>query len=111
MLEPGSLLNVLVNTAPVAVLALGAMWVLISGGLDLSAGVGVAMCALVLGGILQDGGSLPLAVGATAGAGLLLGLLNGILVGVIGMPAFIATLATFQAVQGVSLVLGEWSGR
>jgi ribose transport system permease protein len=107
MLSPGSVRNVLVNAAPVAVLGLGAMWVLVSGGLDLSAGYGVAMCALILGARLQEGASLPVALGWTVAAAALLGLLNGVLVGVLGMPAFIATLATMVSVQGVTLILGQ----
>lgn len=103
----GNIGNVLVNAAPVAVLGLGAMWVLIGGGLDLSAGFGVAMCALVLAALLDDGVPLGVAVLAGLAAGLLLGLVNGVLVGVVGMPAFIATLATMVAVQGITLVLGS----
>jgi ribose/xylose/arabinose/galactoside ABC-type transport system permease subunit len=106
-LSPDNISNVLVNAAPTALLALGAMWVLISGGLDLSAGYGVAMCALVMGGQLQQGSSVPVAVLLALGAGLALGLVNGLLVGVVGMPAFIATLATMVCVQGVTLVLGR----
>jgi ribose transport system permease protein len=107
MLAPGSIRNVLVNAAPIAVLGLGAMWVLVSGGLDLSAGYGVAMCALILGARLQESASLPVALGWTLAAAVLLGLVNGALVGVLGMPAFIATLATMVSVQGVTLVLGQ----
>jgi ribose transport system permease protein len=110
VLAPANLMVVLINSTPIAILALGAMWVLIAGGLDLSAGVGVAMCALVLGGMLKGGESLPFALAATVAAGLLLGLVNGTLVGLVGMPAFIATLATSQAVLGVSLVLGQTVG-
>lgn len=53
--SPGNLIDVFINAVPVALLALGAMWILVSGGLDLSAGFGVAMCALVVGGGLQQG--------------------------------------------------------
>lgn len=106
-LSPGNLVNVLVNTVPVAVLALGAMWVLISGGLDLSAGFGVAMCALVVGGGLHQG--LPVGVALVTGilAGLALGLVNGLLIAVLAMPPFIATLATMAGVQGIVLLLGQ----
>lgn len=105
-LSPSNVVNILINSAPIAILALGAMWVLIGGKLDLSAGYGVAMCALVLGGSLQRGSSIGTALVEALGAGALLGLANGILVGVIGMPAFIATLATMVCVQGVTLTLG-----
>jgi len=109
-LSVAGIVNALVYSAPVAVLALGAMWVLIAGGLDLSAGVGVSLCALVLGGLLQSGESLIAALAATLAAGLALGMVNGILVGVVGIPAFIATLATFEALQGGTLILGGATG-
>ncbi len=101
-----NVMDVLVNTVPIALLALGAMWVLIGGGLDLSAGYGVAMCAMVCGAQLQAGASTPVAVLSALGAGAALGLVNGLLVGFVGMPAFIATLATMVGVQGVTLILG-----
>lgn len=105
-LRVGNIVNTLIAAAPVATLALGAMWVFIGGGLDLSPGYGVAMCALVLGASLQGGQSLTAAVGLAVLAGLVLGLTNGILVGVVGMPAFIATLATMVCAQGLTLILG-----
>ncbi|MGO1972237.1 MAG: ABC transporter permease [Propionibacteriaceae bacterium] len=103
----GNLVNVLVNAAPIAVLALGAMWVLVSGGLDLSAGFGVAMCALVIGGALAQDASVGMALVSGILAGMALGLVNGLLVGVFSMPPFIATLATMAGVQGVVLLLGK----
>lgn len=105
-LLPVNLLNVLINAVPIAVLALGAMWVLVSGGLDLSAGYGVAMCALVVAGQLQAGQPAGWAFVVGILAGLALGVVNGLLVGPLGMPAFIATLATMAAVQGAVLKLG-----
>lgn len=107
VLSPDNLMDVLVNTVPIALLALGAMWVLISGGLDLSAAYGVAMCAMVCGAQLQGGAPVWFAVSTALAAGLALGLVNGILVGVVGMPPFIATLATMVGVQGITLMLGN----
>lgn len=109
-LAPGNLVSALVYTSTIVVLALGAMWVLVAGGLDLSAGIGVAVCALVLGALIQGGDPLIVAVAATIAAGLALGLANGVLIGLVGIPAFIATLATMQSLQGVSLVQGGLAG-
>lgn len=107
VLSPGNLVNVLVNAVPILVLALGAMWVLVSGGLDLSAGFGVAMCALVVGGGLQQGQPLPVALLWGLLAGVALGVINGVLISIFSMPPFIATLATMAGVQGVVLLLGR----
>lgn len=107
VLSANNVRNVLINAVPIGLLALGAMWVLIGGGLDLSAGYGVAMCAMVCGSQLQAGASMQVAVLSAIGAGLTLGAVNGLLVGVVGMPPFIATLATMVSVQGVTLSLGS----
>jgi len=107
VLSGSNIRNVLINAVPIGILALGAMWVLIGGGLDLSAGYGVAMCAMVCGSQLQAGASVQAAVLSAIAAGLALGAVNGLLVGVVGMPPFIATLATMVCVQGVTLSLGN----
>lgn len=103
----GALTNVLINAAPIAVLALAAMWVLVSGGLDLSAGFAVAMSSLVMAGFIQSGTPIPLAFLLGLAAGAALGVVNGLLVGALSVPPFIATLATMVAVQGVVLLLGR----
>ncbi|AQP48444.1 hypothetical protein BW730_13945 [Tessaracoccus aquimaris] len=106
-ISPNNLVNIALNAVPIAVLGLGAMWILIAGGLDLSAGFGVAMCALVLGGGIQQGQPLVVTLLMCIAAGLALGLINGLLVSVLAMPPFIATLATMAAVQGIVLLLGK----
>ncbi len=106
-ISPNNLVNIALNAVPIAVLGLGAMWILIAGGLDLSAGFGVAMCALVLGGGIQQGQPLAVTLLMCIAAGLALGLINGLLVSVLSMPPFIATLATMAAVQGIVLLLGK----
>jgi ribose/xylose/arabinose/galactoside ABC-type transport system permease subunit len=95
--------DIVTQASPIAILALGAMVVLLTGGIDLSAGYGVAMVAVIMVGAMSDGTSLVEAIAIAIGVGLALGLVNGLLVGVVRIPAFIATLATFGAVQGVAL--------
>jgi ribose transport system permease protein len=95
--------EVITQASPIAILALGAMVVLLTGGIDLSAGYGVAMVAVIMVGAMRDGTSLAEAAVIALAVGLALGLVNGLLVGVVRIPAFIATLATFGAVQGVTL--------
>jgi ribose transport system permease protein len=95
---------VVIQASPIAILALGAMVVLLSGGIDLSAGFGVAMVAVAMVGSMGLEGGLVDGLVVALGFGLGLGLVNGLLVGVVRIPAFIATLATFTAVQGVTLM-------
>jgi ribose transport system permease protein len=98
-----NLKEVVIQASPIAILALGAMVVLLTGGIDLSAGFGVAMVAVAMVGSMGIDGNLTHGLLVALCFGLALGLVNGLLVGVLRIPAFIATLATFTAVQGVTL--------
>ena len=98
-----NLKEVVIQASPIAILALGAMVVLLTGGIDLSAGFGVAMVAVAMVGSMGIDGNLTHGLLIALCFGLALGLVNGLLVGVLRIPAFIATLATFTAVQGVTL--------
>ena len=98
-----NLKEVVIQASPIAILALGALVVLLTGGIDLSAGFGVAMVAVAMVGSMGFEGNLTQGLLVALCFGLALGLVNGLLVGVFRIPAFIATLATFTAVQGVTL--------
>jgi ribose transport system permease protein len=103
VVELSNLKEVVIQASPIAILALGAMVVLLTGGIDLSAGFGVAMVAVAMVGSMGIEGDLTQGLLVALCFGLALGLVNGVLVGVLRIPAFIATLATFTAVQGVTL--------
>ncbi|HLW92891.1 MAG TPA: ABC transporter permease, partial [Roseiarcus sp.] len=77
--SPGNLLNIVQQTTPVTVMAVGAVFVLTAGEIDLSLGSIVAVSALLAAIVLPD---WPWPVGAAAGlgAGALIGALNGALV-------------------------------
>jgi ribose transport system permease protein len=100
--------NVLAQTAVIAVLSLGQMLVIVTRGIDLSVGSTLAL-ATVTGALVFHAGNSSLAVIAVMlGAGLLVGLVNGVLFvkGRIPHP-FIVTLATFTLVRGVALWLSD----
>ena len=101
LFAPSSLNNILLAAAPIAILALGAMWVVIGGGIDFSGSSWVVLCALVLGGLVNAGVPGLVAVPMVLAIGLALGAFNGFIVGVVGIPAFIATLATYLIGTGV----------
>jgi len=103
VVDLSNLKQVVIQASPIAILALGAMVVLLTGGIDLSAGFGVAMVAVAMVGSMGIDGNLTHGLLVALCFGLALGLVNGLLVGVLRIPAFIATLATFTAVQGVTL--------
>lgn len=98
--------NVLRQSSINAVIAIGMTFVILSGGIDLSVGSVIA----VAGGIAVkfSGVSPVLAIGLPIAAGILAGLLNGLLVTKMKIPAFIATLATQMAIRGYThLLIGD----
>jgi ribose transport system permease protein len=100
--------NVLAQTAVIAVLSLGQLLVIVTRGIDLSVGSTLAL-ATVTGALVFHAGNSSLAVIAVMlGAGVVVGLVNGVLFvkGRIPHP-FIVTLATFTLVRGVALWLSD----
>ena len=104
-LSKGNLTAVLLSASIVAILAVGQAIVIISGNIDLSVGSVVGLCAFVTGLLLRDGWSLPLGIGAALLLGAVLGLGNGLVVGVGGAPSIVATLGTLNIYRGILLVV------
>ncbi|GAA4754608.1 ABC transporter permease [Modestobacter marinus] len=105
-LSPINLANLAVQATPIIVLAMGLVFVLLLGEIDLSAGVVSGVCSAVLAQLLVQGGfSWPVAVLAAIAAGAVIGLFTGSLVGMVGIPSFVVTLALFLGWQGVTLRL------
>jgi ABC-type sugar transport system ATPase subunit/ribose/xylose/arabinose/galactoside ABC-type transport system permease subunit len=107
-LSPLNVPSLLYGVAILAFLALGQQVVLLTGGLDLSVGPTAGLQVVVMSFVLADGRSGPmLAAGLLAGLGLAVavGVVNGALVAAVGIPAIIATLATYIGLQGAGLLL------
>lgn len=104
----GNFANVLTQGAAVTVIAMGLIFVLLLGEIDLSAGFTSGVCAAVLATALANWG-VPwyVAVLAALATGTLIGTVLGTLVAKIGIPSFVVTLAAFLAFQGVVLLLIE----
>jgi ABC-type xylose transport system permease subunit len=105
-LTPLNLTNLLVQAVPITLLAMGLVFVLLLGEIDLSAGVVSGVCAAVMAQLLAETGS-PwwVAVLAALVVGGVIGVFTGSLVGIIGIPSFVVTLALFLGWQGVTLRL------
>jgi ribose transport system permease protein len=102
-----NLTNILVQAAPIMVLAVGLVFVLSAGEIDLSIGSVVALSALSAALVLQNTGSWPLAALAALGVGLAVGLLNGVFVAAVRLPSFLVTLATMGLVAGLARELTD----
>lgn len=102
--------NVLFSTVVIGLLAVGTTFVIITGGIDLSIGTGMALCAVMSGVFIVQMG-LPLVLGVILAVlfGGLVGLVNGLNVAVLKLPSFIATLAMMLVAQGLALVISDSS--
>jgi len=103
-----NLTTVLLSTAVIAILALGTTFVIITGGIDLSLGTGMALCAVMTGVVITNWG-MPIWVGVLAGiaTGVLMGLINGVNITFLRLPPFIATLAMMMIAGGLALVISN----
>jgi D-xylose transport system permease protein len=107
-LTAGNFVNLLVQTAPYAVIAMGVTFALLLGEIDLSigfvSGVGGVAIALLL---TPDGNELPtfVAIVVVIAAGLAIGTLHGLIITKVGVPSFVVTLAGLLAWNGVVLLL------
>lgn len=104
-LSSRNLLNVGRQASVVAIVALGQALVIISRGLDLSVGSTLGLSAVSSAWAAAATGSQELALAAGLGAGLVVGLLNGVMVTRININPFIATLGMLSVARGAALLL------
>ncbi|MFX0591651.1 sugar ABC transporter permease [Melissospora conviva] len=105
-LTAGNFANLFTQGAAVTLIAMGLVFVLLIGEIDLSAGFASGVCAAVLANVVTVlGYPWYVAVAAAVGTGMVIGLTLGLLVAKIGIPSFVVTLAAFLAFQGVALLL------
>jgi ribose transport system permease protein len=99
---------ILFSTVVIGLLALGTTFVIITGGIDLSIGTGMALCGVISGVLIVKAG-VPVLVGVIGAVlfGGLIGFVNGFNVAVLGLPPFIATLAMMLVAQGLALVISN----
>ncbi len=107
-LTAGNFVNLIVQAAGITTIAMGIVFVLLLGEIDLSVGYvsGVAgvVCALLL---LPDGSQVPalVAILAALAVGAAIGAFHGLLITKVGIPSFVVTLAGLLGWQGVVLIL------
>jgi len=103
--KPVNLVNILKQASINGILAMGMMFVIISGGIDLSVGSIVALTGVVAASFAHPG-EYPLIIPILlAGAiGATVGLANGASVAFGNIPPFIVTLGTMTIVRGLALI-------
>ena len=110
-LTPGNLANLLTQAAAVIVIAMGLVFVLLLGEIDLSAGYAAGVSGAVLVILITNHDvAWYIAFPISIMVGALLGFVLGSLVARIGIPSFVVTLAAFLAFQGLLLLLAGEGG-
>jgi ribose transport system permease protein len=101
--KPDNLRNVALAASFIGIIAAGMTFVIISGGIDLSVGSTYAL-ATILSASLAQHGSFVAVAGALAACGVV-GLVQGVVVSYLRLPAFIVTLAGLTGIRGLVLYI------
>ncbi|WP_380057420.1 ABC transporter permease [Falsihalocynthiibacter sp. SS001] len=96
-----NLTNIVLQTAPASIMAIGLVFALSAGEIDLSFGSIVAVSALSAAVAMQN---YPMVVGVMVGlgVGVAIGAFNGVLVAYLRLPSFLVTLATMGLFAGIA---------
>ena len=90
------------STTVVAIAGLGMTVIILAGGIDLSAGTGLALASVVLASLVEHKWPLAMALAAAIGTGGFCGLINGFLVAKGRIVPFIVTLGTMMVWLGIA---------
>jgi ribose/xylose/arabinose/galactoside ABC-type transport system permease subunit len=102
----GNLAFIFADSVVITFLALGESFVMIGRGIDLSVGAIMGLSAIIVGFRIQnDGMTLLPAVLLGAAVGIVLGVGNAVLVGLVRLPPIIATLGTLSVYSGLEFVV------
>jgi ribose transport system permease protein len=102
-LKVKNILNILLQSATIGIMAVGASFVIISGGIDLSNSSIMALTG-VFAALIQSK-SLALSILASLAAGLLFGYLNGVIITKMKVQPFILTLGSGMVLRGLAFVI------
>jgi len=103
--------NIGLDTSILLILAVGASFVIITAGIDLSCGAVLVFSGIVSAKAMEalgnGTGSIIAGLFVALACGVAWGALNGFLVAIARIPAFIATLGTFSAATGLGLIITD----
>lgn len=100
----GNALNLLQQNAIMGMMACAMTFAIILGGFDLSVGAIAALSSVAGAKVMIVTGNIPLGIAAALTAGLVVGLMNGLLIAYVGVNPFVSTLGTMTIVRGLVYV-------
>ena len=106
-LQSSNLLNIIRQISITGILSIAMTFVLLTGGIDLSIGYTMAMVTVLIA-LLSDLNPILLVIIALA-AGALFGVINGVIIAGIKVPAFIVTLGMKEVLDGIALMISNGS--
>lgn len=106
-LSINNVLNIIVQSAIIAIIAVGQTMVILTSGIDLSVGSIVGAVGIGIGLLMVAGVPIPIAVLIGVVMGAIFGLINGIIISYGRVPAFITTLGMMGIARGFGLALNE----
>ena len=102
----GNLSDLIKQSSTTICLAMGLVFVLLLGEIDLAAGTAAGVCACLMARVsVGYNVSWPVAILTAIGAGLVIGVITGWLCAKVRIPSFVVTLALFLGFQGVNLLI------
>ncbi len=100
-----NVMNLLRSMSKYLLVGIGQSYVMITGNIDLSIGSVVAMSTMLMATLMTHGVNPVVAVIIAMVCGLLIGVMNGLLVGKFKLPPFIATLGTMFVARGIGYMV------
>lgn len=104
-LSVSNLITILRQSSILLILSLGLTGVVLTGGIDLSVSAIAAFVGCTVAQLLKSGMPIPLVVLIGLVVGAIIGVFNGLLVGKLKMPPFVATYGMMMVVNGFSLIM------
>ncbi len=102
-----NILNIFRQAANTGLIALGMTFVIITGGIDLSVGSVLGLTGMIMGLLLNAGMPEAAVLPLIVLAGIILGIINGVLVAAVNLQPFIATLATMTMYRGLTMIISN----
>jgi ribose transport system permease protein len=99
--------NIITQSSIISVIAIGASIVILTGGIDLSAGSIVGFVGILAGLLIKAGNPIWVACICVMLAGIIFGFASGALISYGKVPAFITTLGFMQITRGLALLINS----
>ena len=106
--KPNNIGNILRFSSVIVIMGVGMTFVIVSAGIDLSVGSVLAFSSIIVAWCVQAGIPLGWSLLLGTATGSLWGLLNGLLIVLLRLPPFVATLASMGMARGSAILLSRW---